>query len=146
MTEPLAAALAQAVAAKDSAGVRALLHPEVDFRGMTPGRVWDADNPDDVVATLGTWFDDDDVIESIEGLDTDAFADRERVGYRLRVRNPDGLHLVEQQAYLSQREGRIGWLRIMCAGYRPVTEELEPDPDRQVRVRGPITNTARENP
>jgi hypothetical protein len=146
MTEPLAAALARAVAAKDSTGVRALLHPEVDFRGMTPGRVWDADNPDDVVATLGTWFDDDDVIESIEEVDTDAFADRERVGYRLRVRNPDGLHLVEQQAYLSEREGRIGWLRIMCAGYRPVTEELELDPDRQVRVRGPIANAAPEIP
>lgn len=67
--------------------MRALLHPEVDFRGMTPGRVWDADCADDVVATLGAWFDDDDVIESIEGIDTDAFADRERVGYRLRVRN-----------------------------------------------------------
>lgn len=31
-----------------------------------------------------------------------------------------GLHLVEQQAYLSEREGRSGWLRIMCAGYRPI--------------------------
>ena len=145
MTEPLAAALAQAVAAKDSAGVRALLHPEVDFRGMTPGRVWDADSPDDVIATLGTWFDDDDIIESIEEVQTDAFADRKRVGYRLRVRNRDGLHLVEQQAYLTEREGRIGWLRIMCAGYRPVTEELEPDPDRQVRVRAPMANAAQEN-
>ena len=126
--------------------MRALLHPEVDFRGMTPGRVWDADSPDDVIATLGTWFDDDDIIESIEEVQTDAFADRKRVGYRLRVRNRDGLHLVEQQAYLTEREGRIGWLRIMCAGYRPVTEELEPDPDRQVRVRAPMANAAQENP
>jgi hypothetical protein len=36
------------------------------------------------------------------------------------VRNDEGLHLVEQQAYLSERDGRIGWLRVMCAGYRPV--------------------------
>ena len=57
-------------------------------------------------------------------METDAFADRERVGYRLRVRNTDGLHLVEQQAYLTERDGRIGWLRIICAGYRPVTEDL----------------------
>ncbi|MGZ4614416.1 MAG: hypothetical protein ACXV4A_02545 [Actinomycetes bacterium] len=133
----LATAFALAVAAKDLGGIRDLLHPEVDFRGMTPGRVWDADRPEDVLATLGTWFDDDDVIENIESLESDRFADRERVGYRLRVRNADGLHLVEQQAYLSEREGRIGWLRIMCAGYRPVTEDLRPAPERPVRVRVP---------
>ena len=133
----LAPAFARAVAAKDLGRIRDLLHPEVDFRGMTPGRVWDADRPEDVLATLGTWFDDDDVIEKIESLESDRFADRERVGYRLRVRNADGLHLVEQQAYLSEREGRIGWLRIMCAGYRPVTEDLRPAPERPVRVRVP---------
>jgi hypothetical protein len=36
------------------------------------------------------------------------------------VRNDKGLHLVEQQAYLSERDGKIGWLRIMCAGYRTI--------------------------
>ena len=130
MTESIATAFGRAVAAKDLAGVRDLLHPEVDFRGMTPGRIWDADGPDDVLAALGVWFDEDDVIESVESLETAAFADRERVGYRFRVRNEDGLHLVEQQAYLSEREGRIGWLRIMCSGFRPVTDDLRAAPDR----------------
>ena len=120
MAPELAEAFAHAVAAKDTARLTALLHPEVDFRGMTPGRVWEADGPGDVLAAIATWFEDGDVIEGIDALETDAFADRERAGYRLRVRNADGLHLVEQQAYLSMREGRIGWLRIMCAGYRPV--------------------------
>jgi hypothetical protein len=110
---------ARALAAKDSAAVLDLLHPELDFRAMTPKRIWEAASPADVLEVLGTWFDDSDGIEAIELLETDAFSDRERVGYRLRVRNPDGLHLVEQQAYLSERDGRIGWLRIMCAGYRP---------------------------
>lgn len=127
-TGPLAATFARCVAAKDLDGVRDLLHPGVDFQAMTPRRVWDADGPEDVLAALRTWFDDDDVIEGIESLETDAFADRERVGYRLRVRTPDGLHLVEQQAYLSAREGRIGWLRIMCAGYRPVADDLRAEP------------------
>ena len=119
MTERLAAGFARAVAAKDHDRVRELLHPEVDFRGMTPRRVWEAAGPEDVVAALAAWFDDGDVIEGVDALETDAFADRERAGYRLRVRNAHGLHLVEQQAYLSERDGRIGWLRIMCAGYRP---------------------------
>lgn len=116
----LAEAFARAVAAKDGAAVLDLLHPDVDFRGMTPGRVWEAAGPADVLDALRHWFADDDHVEQIEALETDVFADRQRVGYRLRVRNADGPHLVEQQAYLSERDGRIGWLRIMCAGYRPV--------------------------
>jgi hypothetical protein len=120
MTADLGTAFARAVAAKDHDQVRALLHPDLDFRAMTPKRIWEADGPEDVITALQTWFDDGDAIEGIEVLDSDTFADRERVGYRLRVRNDEGLHLVEQQAYLSPREGRIGWLRIMCAGYRPV--------------------------
>ena len=100
--------------------LRALLHHEIDFRAMTPQRVWEADGPDDVLAAIGTWFEDTDVIEAVEAMETDSFADRQRVGYRLRVLNEDGPHLVEQQAYLSEREGRIGWLRIMCSGYRPI--------------------------
>ena len=110
---------ARAVAAKDHDRVRQLLHPELDFRAMTPQRIWEAGSPEDVVSTLCVWFDDGDHIEGLESVETDAFADRERVGYRLRVRNADGAHLVEQQAYFSERDGQIGWLRIMCAGYRP---------------------------
>ena len=117
---------ARAVAAKDHDRVRELLHPELDFHAMTPRRVWEADGPEDVVAALATWFGAGDTIEGIDGLETDGFADRERVGYRLRVRNQDGLHLVEQQAYLTERDGRIGWLRIMCAGYRPVNPAPRP--------------------
>ena len=116
----LGAQWADAVARKDADAVLGLLHPDLDFHAMTPRRTWDADSPDDVVATLHTWFGDDDVIEDVVTVQTDSFADRERVGYRLRIRNGDGLHLVEQQAYLSEQDGRIGWLRIMCAGYRPI--------------------------
>ena len=60
------------------------------------------------------------MIEQVEQIETSSFADRERVGYRFRVRNADGLHLVEQQAYLSERDGRIGWLRVMCSGFRAI--------------------------
>jgi hypothetical protein len=120
MTQPLAESFARALAAKDNERVRELLHPELDFQAMTPRRIWDAAGPDDVIAALNTWFDSGDDIVSIVSIETDSFADRERVGYRLRVRNSDGEHLVEQQAYMSERDGQIGWLRIMCAGYRPI--------------------------
>lgn len=112
---------ARAIAAKDHDRVRTLLHPELDFRAMTPSRIWEADGPEDVVSALCIWFDSDDHIDGLDVVETDAFADRERVGYRLRVHNADGEYVVEQQAYLSERDGRIGWLRIMCSGYRPVS-------------------------
>ena len=120
MTESLATSFVRALAGKDAEGVRAVLHPEVDFRAMTPDRFWDADAPDGVLDMLDEWFEATDVIEGIETLETDSFADRVHVGYRLRVRNPDGLNIVGQEAYLSEFDGRIGWLRIMCAGYRPI--------------------------
>jgi hypothetical protein len=120
MPMSLGESFARAVAAKDHERLRQLLHEQIDFRGMTPGRVWEADEPAAVLTALGMWFEDSDHIESIEAMQVDSFADRERVGYRFRVRNVDGVYLVEQQAYLSERGGQIGWLRIMCSGYRPI--------------------------
>jgi hypothetical protein len=116
----LGAAFAQAMAAKDHDRLRELIHPDVDFHAMTPRKTWEAAGPDDIIKTVSTWFGDGDDIEALEKVETDAFADRQRVGYRLRVRNDDGLSLVEQQAYIGERDGKIGWLRIMCAGYRPI--------------------------
>jgi hypothetical protein len=43
------------------------------------------------------------------------------VGYRFRVRNPDGTFVVEQQAYLAALDGQIAWMRVLCSGFRPVT-------------------------
>ncbi len=112
---------ARALAAKDSARLAELLHPEVEFRALTPRRNWEANDPEATIAILlGTWFEESDKIEAIEQLESDAFADRQRVGYRFSVSNPEGQFLVEQQAYLSEQDGQIGWLRVLCAGYRPV--------------------------
>lgn len=108
------------MAAKDHVRIAELLHSDLDFRAMTPKRFWEASDADGVIDALSVWFGETDHIEGIDTLQLDTFADRERVGYRLQVRNDEGDHLVEQQAYLTARDGRIGWLRIMCSGYRPV--------------------------
>ena len=68
MSDDLGEALARAIAAKDHERVLGLLHPELDFRAMTPGRVWDATSPQDVVDALKLWFEDSDDIERIEAL------------------------------------------------------------------------------
>ena len=111
---------AGALAGKDFGRIAELLHPEVDFRGMTPSLSWEAGEPRAVVAdVLRKWFEDSDEIEALERVESDAFADCERVGYRFRVTNPEGRFLVEQQAYLRERDGRIGWMRVLCSGFRP---------------------------
>lgn len=120
--ESVGAQFARALAAKDFTRLAELIHPEIEFRALTPRRSWEASEPEPLISeVLQIWFSDSDAIESLEHLETDAFADRERIGYRFRVRNPDGDFLVEQQAYLSTSEdGRIDWMRVVCSGFRPV--------------------------
>jgi hypothetical protein len=118
----LGTSFAEAFAAKDGARIRELVHPEIDFRGLTPNRNWEAGDPDALVEILfANWLEDSDEVESLDSVETDSFADRERVGYRLSVSCPDGHHVVEQQAYIEERDGKIGWMRVVCSGFRPVT-------------------------
>ena len=104
--------------------MRDLLHSSIDFRGMTPNRTWEANDPDAVVAIfLDQWFEEEDKIEAIDNLDNSTFADRERVGYRFRITCRDGPFVVEQQAYLSERDGQIAWMRVLCSGFRAAEPE-----------------------
>jgi hypothetical protein len=120
-TTTLGADFARAFAGKDSARMRELLHPEVDFKGLTPSRSWEASGADAVIDILfGSWLEDTDQVEGLEAVEDDAVADRDRVGYRCSVTNPDGRFVFEQQAYLSARDGQIGWMRVVCSGFRPV--------------------------
>jgi hypothetical protein len=120
-TTTLGAEFVHALAVKDADRIRGLLHPEIDFRGLTPNRTWEATDPDAVIATLfDFWYEDSDHIEALEGLETGTVVDRQRVGYRFSITNPDGRFLVEQQAYLSTREGQIDWMRVVCSGFRPI--------------------------
>ena len=112
---------ARAFAAKDADRIRELVHPEIDFKALTPNRNWEASDQDKLVSMLfEQWLEDSDEVEGIESVETDSFADRERVGYRLAVRCPDSNFLVEQQAYIGERDGRIGWMRVVCSGFRPI--------------------------
>ncbi len=119
------AAFAEAVAAKDYERLRGLFATDLDFRGLTPSRNWESVGPDTLLTEiLPTWFEEEDIIERLEHVETDSFADRERVGYRFSVTNPDGRFLVEQQAYIgTDADGLIAWMRVVCSGFRPVNGE-----------------------
>ena len=113
-------AFAEALGAGDFDAVAAVLDLDVDFRGLTPRSSWEARGPDDVVrGVLRQWFEPTDEIDEVLGIETDSFADRHRVAYRFRGHNPDGRFVVEQQAYFTERDGRIDWMRVVCSGFRP---------------------------
>ncbi len=114
---------ARALAAKDFAGIRALLRPDVDFAGLTPGRSWAAMSPAEVESVLTEWFEPTDRITALLGVETGQVADTYRVGYRLAVTNQDGDFQVEQQAYFRIEGEAISWMRTLCSGYRLVRSE-----------------------
>jgi hypothetical protein len=118
----LARRFVEALATKEPEAIRAVLHPEIDFRALTPNRFWEAHDPDAVLdIVLGVWFPPDDELGELVLLDTDAFADRVQVRFRFRGHNRDGPMIVEQQAYLTERDGQIAWMRIVCSGQRAST-------------------------
>ena len=123
MGDSVGTRFAQALAAKDADGLRRVLAPAVDFKALTPGKFWEATDADELVeqVLLGTWFEPTDEIEALERVETDVVGGRERVGYRLRVRNGDGAHAVEQQAYYETDGERISWLRVLCSGYQQIS-------------------------
>lgn len=114
------ASFVDAILARDLAGARGLLHPEIDFRAMTPNRVWEADGPAGVEEVLRTWLaDPDEDITSVEATEASTVLDTRRVGWRVRGSAADGPFVFEQQAYVREADGKVAWLRIMCSGSRP---------------------------
>jgi hypothetical protein len=122
----VAARYVAALAAKDTQTLLRLFADDVTFRGLTPGRFWSADSPAQVVdEILYHWFEPTDFIESVEHLEVGSVVDRERVDYRFKVRNADGLFSVEQHAYFDvDADGRVSRMQVMCSGFRgPVAAE-----------------------
>jgi len=117
----VAGSFAQAGIARDFAGARELLHPGVDFRAMTPRRIWEADDPAGIEEILRGWLaDPDEEIARIEPAEPGALvADTARVGWVVHGTGEDGPFVFEQQAYIREDDGRVAWLRIMCSGPRP---------------------------
>jgi hypothetical protein len=119
----VAGAFLDAILARDLARASGLLHDQINFRAMTPNRIWEAEGPSGVEDVLGQWLrDPDEEIESVTAVEPGgAIEDTERIGWLVHGSGADGPFVYEQQAYLRERDGQIGWLRVMCSGQRPTT-------------------------
>jgi hypothetical protein len=123
-TTDLTLRFTMALATKDAGALRSLFGREVDFRALSPNRVWEARTPDALVhdVILGAWFEAGDAIERIELVQESRIGSRIRIGYRVRVSNADGAFTVEQQAFLDLTDGKITWLRVLCSGFIPADQ------------------------
>ena len=119
----VAEALVGAIVAHDVARAVALLHPEIDFRAMTPNRIWEADGPAGVEDVLRRWFEDpDEELHRIAATPTEWIEGTARVGWLVRISDADGPHVFEQQAYVRERDSQIGWMRVICSGWIPLAD------------------------
>jgi hypothetical protein len=116
-TTSVGEAFAQALARKDFLEVGTLLHQDVDFKALTPGRAWEPANHGEVMETLQMWFGNCEV-EDVSRLETDMVSDCHRVAYRFRGQRPKGPFVIEQQAYFTETEGQIDSMRITCTGFQ----------------------------
>ena len=115
-----ARAFVAAIAARDEEALRGSLAPDVDFKGLTPRKLWEADSPDGVRdVVLGHWFEEQDRVTAVRDVTEGEVADTARIGYRLELECPDGPYVAEQQAYYRAGPQGIDYLRIMCSGFRP---------------------------
>ena len=110
-----------AILAREFSRARDLLHPDIDFRAMTPTRVWEAGDPAGVEEVLRAWFEHPERnVERVDATEPASLADTLRVGWRVYGSDASGPFVYEQQAYLREDGERVVWLRVMCSGPRPV--------------------------
>ena len=111
---------ADAIAVHDAAALAGLFADEVDFRGVTPRKFWEATRPTEVVeVVLGNWFEETDLIGSVARAEAEPVSDTNHVSYRFDIDNEDGAQVAEQQAYYRVEDDRIVWMRVLCSGFRP---------------------------
>lgn len=116
----LARSFGEAVTSRDYDAMRALFHDELIFRKVS-NAVEYGEGADSLVATFQGWIPGENDILSVERIEVEPYADRARVSYKMRVRKPvGGVFVLEQQAYVGERDGLIDHLRVMCGGYRPI--------------------------
>ena len=119
----IATTLVDAIVARDVARAAALFHPEIDFRAMTPNRVWEAEGSSGVEAVLREWFENpEEDVQGIEATQPTAIRGTLRVGWLVHISDVDGPHVFEQQAYVRESGGLIDWMRVMCSGWIPLSD------------------------
>jgi hypothetical protein len=109
-----------AILARDFSRACGVLRRDIDFRAMTPNRVWEADDPAGVEEVLRSWFEHPERdVERVDPTEPASVEDTLRVGWRVHGNDANGRIVYEQQAYVREADEQVVWLRVMCSGPRP---------------------------
>lgn len=111
--------LLDAIGGRDFARVEACFAIDVSFRVLTPGPLRELGSAPEVARRYRAWLEPLGDFELLDG-DVEEIADRVRVRYRFRGRDPEkGWQLNEHTAYGTVVDGRIVALNVTCTGFRP---------------------------
>jgi hypothetical protein len=119
-THPLAAAIAAAVAGRDSIQLAAAVTDTVRLRALLPGGPIEEHGRDAVVARFGGWFADMDV-ELVESAGQ-AVADRLLIHYRLDLAWRGTRWACTQTSICKIADGRLATIDLLCSGFREIPE------------------------
>lgn len=114
--------LLDAVRSRDYESIARCFARDASFRVLTPGPLRTLAGPEEAVERFRLWFDP---LEDLEFLDSDVdvIADRIRIRYRFRGRDPEkGWQLNEHTGYAAVEDGRVVALNLTCAGFRPTAQ------------------------
>ena len=107
-THPQAAAIAAAVAGRDSARLAAAVTDTVRLRALLPGGPIEEHGRDAVVARFGGWFADMDTVDLVESAG-ETVADRLLIHYRLDLAQRGTRWACTQTSICKINDGRLAY-------------------------------------
>ena len=116
---PLAAAIAAAVAGRDSGRLAAAVTGTVRLRALLPGGPVEAHGRDAVVARFGRWFAGMDTVEVVESAG-EPVADRLLIHYRLDLARRGTRWACTQTLLCKINDGRLATIDLLCSGFREI--------------------------
>jgi len=107
----------EALARQDFAALAASFSAEARFRALVPRGLREASGGVEASSYFQGWFG---AAERIEVVDSSVkrMVDRYHLAWRLRVHDAQGQRLVEQQAYVTERDGQFVVFDLLCSGFR----------------------------
>ena len=73
------------------------------------------------ITSLDGYVADED-LHGIEATAPVPIQETVRVGWLVHISDADGPHVFEQQAYVTERDAQIDWMRVMCSGWIALPE------------------------
>ena len=118
-SHPQAAAIAAAVAGRDSAGLAAAVTGTVRLRALLPGGPIEEHGRDAVIARFGGWFAGMDTIDLVESAG-EAVAGRLLIHYRLDLARRGTRWACTQTLVCKIVDGRLATIDLLCSGFREI--------------------------